>query len=368
MSFPVVGSPNFYTNFGNPLIPPSEETTVPMEVEQSEERDLGSAVAESEIEGQPRERKRRRVASTDSMEIDGIPLQQEEDPFLMLRNLALDTECAHMYKSVFGCSFPLTLELFEAREKAKEVGDSSYLDQTNFVCVRTLHQLLHLINEWGIISDDLKALCGALDTSKILESPEVCKLMLWAVYEHNIHMVYRRVFHEPISFPTREDVSIHGKGMAKRLEVEGGAFPEVDLSDAGITRVPLVLSNFRNLTFLNLSFTREIVIPEIVKLPMLKWVQLQNCSLDEIPGWVFGLKDLEYLGVQDNCIISLPSKIEELFQLTILDISNNPIVSIQFNLDAMRLEHLYVSPNQLLSLPSEFKKKQNLTIIQNSRK
>ncbi len=91
-------------------------------------------------------------------------------------------------------------------------------------------------------------------------------------------------------------------------------------------------------------------------------LDLSSKNLISLPSEISELKNLTELDISDNKLTSLPSKISELKNILQLDISSNLLSSLPIGISELKnLEQFEISSNQLSSLPSEISELKNLT-------
>lgn len=106
---------------------------------------------------------------------------------------------------------------------------------------------------------------------------------------------------------------------------------------------------------------------EIVSLPKLKVLRLNTCALKQFPAEVLVLKNLEELYLQNGddkdsqSIAEIPSEINQLKQLRVLCIYNNPLKKLPDTITTLEnLEKLDVDQTALTELPSNLGKLEKL--------
>ena len=91
-------------------------------------------------------------------------------------------------------------------------------------------------------------------------------------------------------------------------------------------------------------------------------LDLSNQSLDKIPGYVFGMQELEELDISNNKIGgAIQAEIRNLKNLKVLNASNNLMTGAPAEIGQLiNLEVLDLSDNQLTGLPYELGNLKNL--------
>lgn len=81
------------------------------------------------------------------------------------------------------------------------------------------------------------------------------------------------------------------------------------------------------------------------------WDELKN----ELPNWVYKLKNLKFLIVKNSQLTKISSNINNLNELRTLDLSNNYLTWAFFDLNLKKLEFLNLSWNKLNLKKNNFK-------------
>jgi leucine-rich repeat protein SHOC2 len=94
-------------------------------------------------------------------------------------------------------------------------------------------------------------------------------------------------------------------------------------------------------------------------------LDLSGSGLTSVPSNVFGLTELEELNLSSNSLTgALPSQINQLVNLRILDASQNEMTGVPSEIGQLtKLETLDLSDNQLTGLPNELGNLTNLQIL-----
>ncbi len=100
----------------------------------------------------------------------------------------------------------------------------------------------------------------------------------------------------------------------------------LDLSNRGLTAIPMEVFTQTQLTSLDLSQNRLTQAPpsEIGKLEQLVTLDLSNNQLTGLPAELGRLKKLHTLDVSQNALTGLPMELGQLTQLRVLDLTGNP--------------------------------------------
>jgi hypothetical protein len=351
-SFPMVGDasgPTPAESFSPMSDQPSQQVE-PMEVEEDSRKRKweGTAELEASVEemavSSPQEKRRR---------IDADEPMSDDASFVNLLGILSNHRIFYLYKSIFGC--PL-LALPKTIKEAIKQGDNEKLREINSLVLQTLQQLLQLQAPCEAIQREVWDVFGCIDPSHILESQESCLASLQAIYDANMCAVGGRIFQQSFFFHDIHSFNETANEISQKLGLNANTTTELNLCDAGISILPLVLTHYKNLRYLDLSSNPGIIIPgPIENLYRLETLKIAGCSFSEIPSWVFKHKSMTCLDVRRNHITCLPHEMEQLLDLTDLDISNNPISSIQFDVDQLtKLRHVCISNDQLMMLPPDF--------------
>lgn len=119
----------------------------------------------------------------------------------------------------------------------------------------------------------------------------------------------------PESSPTNDQPSITGSASTK-----------LDLSNRGLTAIPMDVFSRTNLVELDLSNNRLTNAPpsQIGALKKLRALNLSHNTLTGLPAELGQLRDLEILNVSNNGLTGLPMELGNLSSLRMLDIRENP--------------------------------------------
>jgi len=121
-----------------------------------------------------------------------------------------------------------------------------------------------------------------------------------------------------------------------------GGVKELNLSYKGLTKLPLEIGRFTQLTGLSLVGNQLTALPpEIGQLTQLTWLSLEGNKLTALPSEIGQLTLLTSLGIRGNQLTALPPEIGQLSQLT----------------------KLYLYDNQLTALPPEIGQLTNLKTL-----
>ena len=151
-----------------------------MEVDEEPPQEETSAT--SKEVGCPPEKKRRIECDFAAMEIEENSLFDiERGRFSGLLAIIEDPEISPLYQSVFGIPLLAPPETSQLRKMAIDERNIIALAKINSTILDTYQQLRRLPIEWEALSLEIKARFGPVDSSKILESSDSCKLVLWAL-------------------------------------------------------------------------------------------------------------------------------------------------------------------------------------------
>jgi internalin A len=127
----------------------------------------------------------------------------------------------------------------------------------------------------------------------------------------------------------------------------------LDISDLGINKIPLEISQLTQLQLLDLSGNRITEIPEsISNLTSLRTIYLFNNQITEIPESISNLTSLQSLHLSGNEITEIPESISNLTSLQNLQLSFNEITEIPISIDKLAsLRILNLSYNHITGIP-----------------
>ncbi len=125
------------------------------------------------------------------------------------------------------------------------------------------------------------------------------------------------------------------------------------LSNKNLEEIPEWVFKLKNLETLSLYNNKITKIPEwLSKLVNLKVLLLSNNKITKIPEWVFKLKNLEILSLYNNKITEIPEWISKLEKLKDLSLSDNQIIKIpEWIFKLKKLKDLSLSGNKITKIP-----------------
>ena len=119
-----------------------------------------------------------------------------------------------------------------------------------------------------------------------------------------------------------------------------------------LTSVSNEIKQLKNLTYLDLSSNAILTLPNVFdSLKSLKLLELNSNMLTELPESICSLKDLESIQLHHNKLVALPEKFIKLKQLKNLSLSANPITHLPINFQQLLLEEIYLGENQFNVFP-----------------
>jgi internalin A len=129
----------------------------------------------------------------------------------------------------------------------------------------------------------------------------------------------------------------------------------LDLSNLGLTELPIELFQLYHLQMLSLSGNRLTSLPpQIGQLSLLQELSLFENQLTSLPPQIGQLSLLQELTLHKNQLTSLPPQIGQLSQLEKLSLYENQLASLPPQIGQLScLQKLYLNNNQLTSLPPE---------------
>lgn len=141
---------------------------------------------------------------------------------------------------------------------------------------------------------------------------------------------------------------------------------ELHLYSNDLTYIPPEIGNLTNLTVLNLSGNDLENLPsEIGKLTNLQQFSFFDNPLTNFPEWIGNLTKLEELTLEGvTTLTSLPEWMRNLTNLTELRLYRNQLLSLpEWISDFQKLQELYISDDHLLTLPASINNIWTLTIL-----
>lgn len=144
------------------------------------------------------------------------------------------------------------------------------------------------------------------------------------------------------SFPLDESGSVDA-GMPQGEISLRNNLKELDLAHIGIQEIPSSISQFRALTWLNLSNNELSTLPDELGSIPLKFLYVKNNKLTGLPAALKNIKSLEHLCVANNLLVALPEDLfDDMPNFESLVIENNPsLASLPLSLTRLsKLEFL----------------------------
>jgi len=135
----------------------------------------------------------------------------------------------------------------------------------------------------------------------------------------------------------------------------------LDLSNKGLTSLPVEIGKLINLQYLYLNCNRLTCLPsEIGNLTNLRFLNLSKNSLMSLPPEIGNLTNLRRLYLEHNSLTSLPSEIGNLTSLEYLISIDNSLTSLPSEIGNLTsLKKLYLYTNSITKLPTEILKIKN---------
>ena len=145
-------------------------------------------------------------------------------------------------------------------------------------------------------------------------------------------------------------------------EVARGNSKELNLSDHGLTAIPIEVFQLKVLKTLDLCRNQIVKIPyAITQLQNLTRLSLESNQIVKIPDSITQLQNLTRLSLESNQIVKIPDSITQLQNLTRLSLENNQIVEIPYAVSQLQnLTLLDLSFNQIVKIPDAIAQLQNL--------
>lgn len=144
-----------------------------------------------------------------------------------------------------------------------------------------------------------------------------------------------------------------------------GSITTLNLSNSGLTDVPVEIATMSNLQKLILFRNKLESIPGFVgNLSKLETLSIQSNKLKSLPPEIGKLSNLKKLDLRFNHLKQLPDESCNLSELVELDMRNNLLDSLPFCIgDLSKLEYLYLADNNLLQLSENIKNLKNLRLL-----
>jgi internalin A len=129
----------------------------------------------------------------------------------------------------------------------------------------------------------------------------------------------------------------------------------LDLSNFGLTQLPLELFQFSYLQVLSLSGNQLTTLPaELGQLSLLQELSLFENRLTALPAEIGQLAHLQELTLHKNQLRTLPTQLGQLSRLRELSLSGNPLIQLPAEIGLLsNLEELLVGNCPLLTPPAE---------------
>lgn len=138
---------------------------------------------------------------------------------------------------------------------------------------------------------------------------------------------------------------------------------KIDLSNKGLTEIPVFIFSCKNLRSLNLSNNRISSLPvELSYLKNLRNLDLSNNRITQLQAKIFDLKKLELLNLNQNLIKRIPRQIGQLAVLKKLLLNRNQLTDLPTELGRLKqLTHLGIANNKITFLPEAVFQLEQLT-------
>ena len=145
---------------------------------------------------------------------------------------------------------------------------------------------------------------------------------------------------------------------------------ELDLNEAGLTKIPDEIQSFENIEVLDLGFNEISELPIwLLQLKKLKRLILTKNKLNTVPEFIFAIKSLEYLDLSNNQIQAFEIDEKETGSLKEFDLSFNELSDIPESMIWLKsLAILRIENNRLKMIPKvigDMKSLKNLDIYHN---
>jgi hypothetical protein len=234
------------------------------------------------------------------------------------------------YRSAFGEPLMCLQQKFLYRK----IVNTFFIIPLNSEILQLYKKLFCVVAEWEALPQHVRKLFKNVEASKILHDPNTFITALQAIHWYNLFCIAAKTLQKMhFKMETQQDLSIGAEAAASWLKDQGKSLTELDLSGAGITCLPI-------------EVTEECL--------EMKRLILDRNFLFTLPPTIGNLKKLEALFINRNCLRSLPPQIGELIKLLDLRMENNNLASIPPQIGNLTgLITLYLCYNKLTSLPPE---------------
>lgn len=139
----------------------------------------------------------------------------------------------------------------------------------------------------------------------------------------------------------------------------------LDIADNFVRELPATLSQLQKLTFLRLDYNAFTAIPTVVYgLPNISRLEIAGNFITTLPPEIRQLEQLLHLGLSNNELTELPSHIGALTNLQVLDVSENYLSELPEAIGELAgLKTLYLNNNALTEIPEAIKSLQQLQTL-----
>lgn len=274
-----------------------------------------------------------------------------------------DQGARQLYSQVFGTDLH-SLEIIQKKCKEKRNrGESA--DQIDAE-IREKMNLNALMSGWEALPKPVKELFGNISSFSILDNLETFLFVLKVIHAYNLVRVGKKAFRDfNPHLSTREGFLKAGESVVGRLARDGENITTLDLSAAGMTVLPIEVTQLNNLRHLSLDTNALSTLPPQIKnLTSLTSLDVSRNQLTALPSEIRNLTFLNSLTVLDNHLTELPAEIRDLKFLASLNVSYNQLGALPSEITNLKfLTSLNASHNQLTSLPPGVEKLPFLTSL-----
>ena len=146
------------------------------------------------------------------------------------------------------------------------------------------------------------------------------------------------------------------------------ALTKLELRDNGLTRLHGSVSDIGSLVELSLGYVDdgnplEGFPPLLRRMTQLEYLRLDGCRLTDVPDWIGELVQLVHLELNSNDLRTLPGSIAGLVSLRLLDVGRNRLSTLPPLDGLLNLRALRINGNRLRRIPSGVRSMPHLRIL-----
>ena len=177
-----------------------------------------------------------------------------------------------------------------------------------------------------------------------------------------IQLLFQRLEKE-----SQVDFNIENKAIEIMLALIGdfSDLKYLDLSQIDVFEIPDSFLNLKKLKCLNLSDTKILSFPiSITQIHSLKRLYLTNTEISELPESIGELVNISYLDIAGTGICELPQSFKKLKRLKYFNMNNTPTVEMPYNLFfAKGLKELHLAYTEIDTIPDYITKLNRLRVL-----